>query len=93
MEIERNEFYIGEQRYLDFEVKTTRKEAFTIVDASYTVSNSKNEIVDSGTAEIDNINNIVRFLFTATDKGLYTVRLIATIPPEVVKYKGLILVK
>lgn len=93
MEIERNEFYIGEQRYLDFEVKTTRKEAFTIVDASYTVSNSKNEIVDSGTAEIDNVNNIVRFLFTATDKGLYTVRLIATIPPEVVKYKGLILVK
>lgn len=93
MEIERNEFYIGEQRYLDFEVKTTRKEEFSIVDAAYTVSNSKNEVIDSGTAEIDNINNIVRFLFTATEKGLYTVRLVATVPPEVIKYKGLILVK
>ena len=93
MEIERNEFYIGEQRYLDFEVKTVRKEPFVIVDATYTVTNSKNEVVDSGSAEIDNINNIVRFLFTATEKGLYTVRLVVTVPPEVIKYKGLILVK
>lgn len=93
MEIERNEFYVNEQRYLDFEVKTTRKEQFSIVDAVYTVSNSKNEIVADGSAEIDNVTNIVRFLFSATDKGLFTVRLNVTVPPEVIKYKGLILVK
>lgn len=93
MEIDRNEFYINEQRYLDFEVKTIRKEQFSLVDATYTVSNSKNEVVDSGTAEIDNINNIVRFLFIAKEKGLFTVRLNVTVPPEVIKYKGLILVK
>ena len=93
MVIERNEFYVGEQRYLDFEVKTARKEPFSIVDAAYTVTNNKNETIDSGSTEIDNINNIVRFLFTAVEEGLYTVRLNVTVPPEVIKYKGLILVK
>lgn len=93
MQLERNEFYIGEQRYLDFEVKTTRKEQFSIVDASYTVTNSKGVEVDSGSAEIDNTNNIVRFLFAATEKGLHTVRLLVTVPPEVLKYKGMITVK
>lgn len=93
MQLERNEFYIGEQRYLDFEVKTIRKEQFTIVDASYTVTNSKGVEVDKGSAEIDNMNNIVRFLFTAKEKGLHTVRLMVNVPPEVLKYKGMITVK
>lgn len=93
MQLERNEFYINEQRYLDFEVKTTRKEQFTITDASYTVTNNRGVEVDSGTAEIDNINNIVRFLFIAREKGLHTVRLNVNVPPEVLKYKGMITVK
>ena len=62
MEIERNEFYVGEQRYLDFEVRTVRKEPFSIVDATYTVTNNRNETIDSGSAVIDNGNNTVRLL-------------------------------
>ena len=90
--MEHIEFYVGEQRYLDFEVRSTRKEAFSIVDADYTVIRKDGTEFDKGSATVMN-GNTVRFLFTASEKGQFIVKLDVAIPPELIEYKGLILVK
>lgn len=82
-------FYIGEQRYLDFEVRSTKKESFSIVDAHYIVTKRDGSVFDEGTATVTN-GSTVRFLFNASEKGLFVVEVDATIPPEIITYKGLI---
>lgn len=90
--MEHIEFYVGEQRYLDFEVRSTKKEPFSIVDADYTVTRKDGTVFDKGSATVTN-GNTVKFLFAASEKGQFIVRLDVTIPPEIIEYKGLILVK
>jgi hypothetical protein len=82
-------FYIGEQRYLDFEVRSTKKETFSIVDAEYIITRKDGSVLDKGSATVHN-GNTVRFLFTASEKGLFVAEVDVTIPPEVVTYKGLL---
>jgi hypothetical protein len=89
--MEHIEFYEGEQRYLDFEVKSTRKEPFSIVDADFVVTKKDGTPCDQGSATILN-GNTVRFLFCAREKGIFVVKLDVAIPPELIEYKGLIYV-
>lgn len=82
-------FYIGEQRYLDFEVRSTKKETFSIVDAEYIVTRKDGSVLDKGTATVTN-GSTVRFLFNASEKGLFVAEVDVTIPPEIVTHKCLI---
>lgn len=87
--MDKTNFYIGEQRYLDFEVRSTKKETFSIVDAEYIITRKDGTVLDKGSATVHN-GNMVRLLFNASEKGLFVVEVDVTIPPEVVTYKGLL---
>lgn len=89
--MEHIEFLEGEQRYLDFEVKSTRKEPFSIVDADYVVTKKDGTVFDKGSMTILD-GNTVRFLFCAREKGAFVLQLSVTIPPELIEYKSLIYV-
>lgn len=89
--MEHIDFYEGEQRYLDFEVRSTRKETFSIVDADFTITKKDGSVCDKGSAMVLN-GNTVRFLFSAREKGVFILTLEVTIPPEVIEYKSIITV-
>jgi len=90
--MEHIDFYLGEQRYLDFEVKSTKNEHFNIVDADYIVTRKDGSVLDSGSATVTN-GNLVKFLFNAKEKGVFIVALDVIIPPEKIEHKSFILVK
>lgn len=90
--MEHIDFYLGEQRYLDFEVRSTKNEHFNIVDADYTVTRKDGSVLDKGSATVTN-GNLVKFLFNAKEKGVFVVALDVIIPPEKIEHKSFILVK
>lgn len=90
--MEHIEFHKGEQRYIDFDVRSTKNETFSIVDANYIVTKKDGTVFDQGSATVTN-GNTVRYLFNASEEGVYIAKLRVTIPPELIKHKAVFVVK
>jgi hypothetical protein len=78
------EFILGEQKYVDFNIKSRTDESFVIISASYQFKNGS-EVLDSGPCEID--GSIVSVLLAPQSRGRFVLEIAYTIPPETRKAK------
>lgn len=76
-------FALGEQRYLEFEVRPKRQnDTVVITDAVWTLSQNGGP-VDGGDCEMD--GKTIRALIAPAEKGVYQLELSVTVPPEIRK--------
>ncbi len=76
-------FALGEQRYLEFEVRPKRQnDTVVITEAVWTLSQN-GEPTDGGDCEVD--GRIIRMLISPAGKGVYQLELTVTVPPEIRK--------
>lgn len=73
-------FALGEQRYLEFEVRPQRQNDTVVITEAVWSLSQNGETADGGTCEVD--GTIVRALIAPTEKGVYQLELSVTVPPE-----------
>lgn len=74
------DFIAGEERYIQFEVTSTKGETVVITEASYVITHGE-EVVDTGSCEIVN-NSTMQILVCMNEWGVYDVEITYKIAPE-----------
>lgn len=73
-------FALGEQRYLEFEIRPCRaNDTVVVTEAGWSLLQN-GEAADSGPCEVD--GRIIRTLIAPAEKGVYQLELSVTVPPE-----------
>lgn len=75
-------YTVGETHQLDWEIKPNNRNDIVVVTAARYEILKSNSVIESGSAKIDGLK--ISCLFSAKEKGCYTVRIFVTVPPETV---------
>lgn len=76
--------HIGEERFIKMKVGHSSNKTFIITDAKYKLQ--KNGVIHaSGSMNIE--NHTLTALISAKEKGLYSLKVFVTIPPETIIHK------
>ena len=73
-------FYVGENKYVQFEMISRKGEKVIVTDATYVITHN-GEVVANGPCEIVN-GNSVQFLIQMNERGTFDVELTYNIAPE-----------
>ncbi|WMJ82726.1 hypothetical protein ACS3UN_02230 [Oscillospiraceae bacterium LTW-04] len=73
-------FVLGEQRYLEFEVRPRRTDDTVVITEATWSLQQNGATVEAGNCKVD--GKIVRALIAPANKGMYQLDLSVTVPPE-----------
>ena len=76
------DFIVGEKKYVQFEIISTKNEKVVITEATYTIAHD-GELFTSGSCEVE--ENIMQFLAEMNEYGVYDVEVTYKVAPEVRK--------
>ena len=83
-------FALGEQRYLEFEIRPRRANDTVVITEAIWSMQQNGVMAETGSCEVD--GKTIRALITPTEKGVYQLELSVTVPPEVRKERLMIYV-
>lgn len=83
-------FALGEQRYLEFEIRPRRVNDTVVITASSWELQQNGTTIETGNCEVDGKD--IRALIAPADKGVYQLELSVTVPPETRKERLMIYV-
>ena len=75
-------YTVGEVHQLDWEIKPNNRNDIVVVTSARYEILKRNTVIESGNAKVDGLK--ISCLFSAKEKGCYTVRIFVTVPPETV---------
>lgn len=78
----------GERRNIQLEIYSCKNEPFSILDASYEITDTKCDIVTSGKCLIS--GHVLSFMYHADKKGHFTATITFLIADEIMKEKMVI---
>ncbi|MEA5136488.1 MAG: hypothetical protein VB035_10180 [Candidatus Fimivivens sp.] len=76
-------FALGEQRYLEFEVRPRRAHDTVVITEAVWLMQQNGATVETGSCEVD--GKTIRALIAPTGQGVYQLEIAVTVPPEVRK--------
>ncbi|MEA5136428.1 MAG: hypothetical protein VB035_09875 [Candidatus Fimivivens sp.] len=83
-------FALGEQRYLEFEIRPRRTNDTVVITAASWELQKNGTTIETGNCEVD--GKTIRALIAPADKGVYQLELSVTVPPETRKERLMIYV-
>lgn len=76
-------FALGEQRYLEFEVRPRRPNDTVVITEAVWAMQQNGATVETGSCEVD--GKMLRALIAPAVQGVYQLEIAVTVPPEVRK--------
>lgn len=73
-------FALGEQRYLEFEIRPKRQNDTVVITEAVWSMQQNGAAVDGGSCDVD--GKSIRALIAPAEKGVYQLELSVTVPPE-----------